>query len=513
MSSVLNEFSSFTSEIRTLPPTPTLPVSSFLYDMPTMAVPSFSNEITSVTNNISTWTTPALPITSVISQLSSFTTVIGALPTSSSSSPPLSVILDGVLSTTRDINALPQITSLKTSSIVVAPTFLPSSTLVTFSMPTVPTILPPFAVITSSVPPPSLILTTNAVTTESSMLPATTASSTQMSNPTISTVRSAPIPSSISAPNAHTTIRNVKRTLSSTLNDQGTKLTLKITSSADGQASRRDFSLQTEGAPRAGAKFYSREDDKESSFSFRVELLKLVELNPAVDWDLVSSGNVIDFTSFASKYWSPIIVTDVPNDHHVSIKSISTTFSAGVGPANGNTSMTLEAYMVNDTVTLDSITHSPNVLKYTIKISNFPFKRGDSQLAIVKSIYFKKGGEPVYSSARQSFSIDGGMGRFNWTQSITLDSAESVIFADSSVKVEDVPNTNPQESVAYVVFKIPSSRFTNFVWDPEVILEENKLTEKSNPGSKSGTEKLFSSESSLMGIAVVSIIMALLTIY
>ncbi|KAI9141668.1 hypothetical protein BKA69DRAFT_1124764 [Paraphysoderma sedebokerense] len=99
-------------------------------------------------------------------------------------------------------------------------------------------------------------------------------------------------------------------------------------------------------------------------------------------------------------------------------------------------------------VTLDNVIHTPK------KISNFPFRHADSQLAIVKGVYFKKGDENYYSSAASSLAVGAGKGHgkghFNWTNAITLDSLASTLSTDSSVTVEDVPDSNPQESVAHV---------------------------------------------------------------
>ncbi|KAI9136719.1 hypothetical protein BKA69DRAFT_1102440 [Paraphysoderma sedebokerense] len=416
-----------------------------------------------IINPITMFTPPMLP-------MSTPTLPSVSLPTSQ-----FTESLSSVLSTDTLSVSIPSLPPVSMRTIATTFTGLPTSVL---SMNTPPISVPTFPSISSITIPTNSGFVTPTPLTSSSQKENSSSTSISLAKP--------PLPTVISTNPLETQINQIstsmQKTLNSSLNDQGTKLTVQVTSTGSGQDFRGDFNLQTEGTPHAGATFYRHQNDTEPFFKFRVGLLKFVELNPAANWHLASSDNAINFASLPPSNWSTITITDVPNNQSVAIKSISTTFSSL------NTTVTFEAYMVNDTVKLDNVTHTPKSLKYSLRISNFPFRYNNSQLAIVKGVYFKKGDE-----------------------AITLDSAASVLFTDSSIKVEDVPNTNPPESVAYVVFKIPNSKFKNLVWDPEVILEEEKMVESYNQTSaKNDVEKLFSSASSLVVVTLVSMAMIFL---
>ncbi|KAI9141669.1 hypothetical protein BKA69DRAFT_1175054 [Paraphysoderma sedebokerense] len=240
-----------------------------------------------------------------------------------------------------------------------------------------------------------------------SSVPTMPPSSSQQESPKSTTVSlpDAPLPHIISTNPLETQVdkfSNFQKTLSTSLNDQGTKLTVQVTSSGAGQGFRGDFNLETEGTPHAGASFYRRQNDTESSFTFRVGLLKLIELNTGANWNLTSSENVINFANLSSNYWSPIKIADVPNKKSVAIKSISTTFSmrdpnsgllATTGPSlalteivsgdlssKGNVTVIFEAYMVNDTVILDNekfpISHSDMLTLSSPLLKESTLKRG-----------------------------------------------------------------------------------------------------------------------------------------
>ncbi|KAI9136720.1 hypothetical protein BKA69DRAFT_1178685 [Paraphysoderma sedebokerense] len=289
-------------------------------------------------------------------------------------------------------------------------------------------------------------------------------SSTQQGSPksTSSFVQKAPVPTLISNNPLETQVNiiaNFQKTLNTSLNEQGTKLTVQVSSSSSGQSFRGDFSLQT--------------------------------------WNLTSSENVINFANLSSNFWSPITIADVPNNKNVAIKSISTTFSMRNPNSNGllapkDLSLALTEVMLGDSSSDGNVT------------VNFEAYMG---------VYFKKGDESEYSSAASSLSIGGGKGRFNWTNAITMDSVASTLSTDSAISVEDVPNANPPESVAYVAFKT-NGKFNSLVWDPEVILEEEKLVQSFNQtDAKSGVEKLFSTGSSMVVMVVASIAVMLLNVF
>ncbi|KAI9143554.1 hypothetical protein BKA69DRAFT_1060218 [Paraphysoderma sedebokerense] len=149
-----------------------------------------------------------------------------------------------------------------------------------------------------------------------------------------------------------------------------------------------EYHLSTAGIPNIGARFFLRNEDSTSAFGLRAGLLQLAEVNPDQNIDLAKSSNVIKFAG-STQYWSPINETDVPNTKNVTVKKLSTTFTNTTSPGKPNVTVTIDAFLASEKVTIDGVTYIPRSLKYSLLIENFPYQYANSQLAIVKGVMFR----------------------------------------------------------------------------------------------------------------------------
>ncbi|KAI9138232.1 hypothetical protein BKA69DRAFT_811583 [Paraphysoderma sedebokerense] len=267
-------------------------------------------------------------------------------------------------------------------------------------------------------------------------------------------------------------------------NANNSRVALDVRSANQSISYRTEFSMGVANVPRVGGQFFWRDNDTVPIFGIRVALLRIAEIGNG--WSLTNSKNVIDFPN-TTNLWSPITVTDVPNDKNVAFKKLSSTFSKAVNGSNTNVSVTLDSYFASEIVTINGTIFVPNAIKYSLTIENFPFKFGNTTLAIAKGIIQKTGLGIQYDATARNVTLGNGRGGFNWVKNATYDNTITNVTADNALsntftlpipkvnETEDDGDLENGETLNVVVFRTPIGSFTKFVWDPQVVLYEDQL--------------------------------------
>lgn len=278
--------------------------------------------------------------------------------------------------------------------------------------------------------------------------------------------------------------RDIKKSLTVIEGEAGRRVAIRAKSLNQSVQYFGEFHLSTAGIPNTGARFFMRDQDSISAFGLRVGLIQLAEVNAGKNIDVANSNNTIKFAG-STRFWSPIQVTNVPNSNNVVIKKLSTTFTNATGLGT-NVSVTVDAYLASEKVTINNVTYLPRSLKYGLLIENFPFQYADSQLAIVKGVMFKSVDKDDFTPNDQSMAIAGAKGRFNWTSSVNYDGQNMEIKADTTVYTnatlpvvafvqDDVSRVDVSEAAKFVVFRTKQGNYSRIEWDPEVAVDEEKI--------------------------------------
>ncbi|KAI9136721.1 hypothetical protein BKA69DRAFT_107501 [Paraphysoderma sedebokerense] len=253
-----------------LPALPNINPPTEIPSLPTEALSSIVGQISTLSENVGALPTenlPVPPISDILNELSTFTEIIPteSLPTESL----VSMLTDEIAFYTE---VLPYVPEEERNSLIdeIIPTedvmsFLSELSSLTSQLGSMPTDysdpytedefmtdteeLPATSVVelpeTSTVESPA----TSLVNTDSSVISTATPTSTQEESPkaTSSFVPKVPVPTSISNNPLETQFNkfaNFQKTLNTSLNEQGTKLTVQVSSSSSGQSFRGDFNLQ-----------------------------------------------------------------------------------------------------------------------------------------------------------------------------------------------------------------------------------------------------------------------------
>jgi len=256
---------------------------------------------------------------------------------------------------------------------------------------------------------------------------------------------------------------------------------------------RSRFTLKTSGVPNIQGEFFRNDSiTNGNGLGFRVAILGLAEVNPGKGWNLATSGNTIKFPGSGSM-WTPITVTNMTGDNGVIVRKFLTSYKNATLP---NFNVTVDAYLTPNDTTLMGLSLKPYSFKYGLEINNFPYVYNDSQIAIVKAVFYKSSDKgPDFSVQNRSLSVSGGC-RFNWTSTLTYTSvngtADDAITPDNTtssdtnsvgVKVDNDPDKNGSEGAAVIVFRTKTGNFSRLAWDPEVVLNDDSLAQTTSSGS------------------------------
>ncbi|KAI9138165.1 hypothetical protein BKA69DRAFT_1093086 [Paraphysoderma sedebokerense] len=286
---------------------------------------------------------------------------------------------------------------------------------------------------------------------------------------------------------------------------------------------RTEFGLGVGDVPRLGARFYVRDNETSASFNFRVALLKIAEVNEKKNWTVLNTPNALLFPN-TSSLWSPVNFTDIPNDSNVTLKKLSTTFSQAVNGSAKNVTVAIDAFLASEKLTLDGFTYLPQALKYGLTIENFPFVHNDSKLVIVKGVVMKSIFDASFSSVNRTIGLGNERARFAWTDVVSCDDVDKSItvepnFADVSADLPKLSvggndgQVGTDESLKIVLFKTETGNFTKLVWDPELMLNEDKLLVNSAQNSTNNQKSAANNVAASLGVSLLAVAAAFLVTF
>jgi hypothetical protein len=292
---------------------------------------------------------------------------------------------------------------------------------------------------------------------------------------------------------------NATRTVASKTEEQyKSNRTVNMTDSSDDKVTVRtqgkeenktrsfapQFTLKFKPFPHVRATFVKQNGTEVEMFSYRIGILRLVEVN--AQNTVTNSTNSFSFSRDLP--WIRLSTTQVnvtsASGANVTLLQLSSSFTIASGAFKGLKFVFTGFIGSSMFQKSDAEMISPESLKYTLTIENFPYNFTDSNLAIVKAIWSRA--KRLRGNSTSQVSV-GGYGSFTWIQQAVADSMFTAVkvemLGNSSVRVADTDNDRKDETVEFVAFKFNAITPKVVSWDPEVGVSSADIVNADSAGA------------------------------
>ncbi|KAL7747408.1 hypothetical protein RI367_007162 [Sorochytrium milnesiophthora] len=235
------------------------------------------------------------------------------------------------------------------------------------------------------------------------------------------------------------------------------------------------FTVRTNPVPSFGGSFWLNSTASVDWFHFRTGLHKLVEFSNSMAVE--SSTNVVLLANQNWTAWNTVQKLD--DNGNATIYNMTSTAT----PSTGFT-ITVEAIMTaNTSAVVYGTPLAPRMVKYNIRIVNFPYTMAGSGLALVKTLVTRTADATLSADANGALLVGSGNGRLSWAPTVSLGGS-----ATANISLSTIANVSmsgmysfPAESVQVdetaqvLLFKIGAVQPNYIFWDPNVEMNEQSM--------------------------------------
>ncbi|KAL7746634.1 hypothetical protein RI367_008034 [Sorochytrium milnesiophthora] len=271
------------------------------------------------------------------------------------------------------------------------------------------------------------------------------------------------------------------------------------------------FTLKTQPVPTFRAAFFTNNVTAVDYFHFTTGLHKLVEYNDTMSPE--NSTNVFSLANLTWTQWDAVTrLDDAGRNVLINVTSVAT--------PSANFSIALEVILTrSQSAVVYGTTVAPRMVKYSLRVVNFPYTAVRSRLAVVKSLTTRAADSGLSLDALSGLTVGKGYGRFSWASTASLGGSTSAnvslyaIGNTTSTGLYSLPSEpkRTNESTRVLVFKVDAVQPRYLFWDPTSEMAEDKMSDDSAAMSMTMDHGSSTSSSATFGVlpALVSVVLAM----
>ncbi|KAL7750876.1 hypothetical protein RI367_003836 [Sorochytrium milnesiophthora] len=239
------------------------------------------------------------------------------------------------------------------------------------------------------------------------------------------------------------------------------------------------FVVRTNPVPCFHGSFWLNNTATTDWFHFRTGLHKLIEFNDTVPVE--TSTRVVSLVNLNWTAWNTVQKLD--DNGNATIFNLTST----VTPSPGFV-VTVEAIMTaNNSAVVYGTPMAPRMVKYNLRISNFPYTMAQSGLALVKTLVTRTVDSTLSADSFGALIVGSGNGRLSWAPTVSLGGSAtanislSTIASVTSSGIYNFPAESVlvDETAQALVYKVNAVQPHYIFWDPNVEMQQDQMQDDS----------------------------------